>query len=96
MDPAPPGGLSLVIRSGGLGHQVEMGESKGMREMLAALWPKYKEKLDLSEFELDGFQTTAAEFHKADEAKYLPSGTFYCSEVVLSKLRSFFKVSTLL
>lgn len=31
-----------------------------MREMLAALWPKYKDKLDLSEFELDGYQTTAA------------------------------------
>lgn len=65
-----------------------MRESKGMREMLAALWPKYKEKLDLSEFELDGFQTTAAvmELHEA-EAKQLPRGTFYCSEVVLSKLK---------
>lgn len=66
-----------------------MGESKGMRETLAALWPKYKEKLDLSECELDGFQTTAAvmELHEAKEAKQLPGGTFYCSEVVLSKLR---------
>lgn len=66
-----------------------MGESKGTREMLAALWPKYKEKLDLSEFVLDGFQTTAAvmELHEADEAKRLPRGTFYCSEVALSKLR---------
>lgn len=56
-----------------------MGESKGTREMLAALWPKYKKKLDLSEFELDGFQTTAAvmELHEADEAMQLPSGMFY-------------------
>lgn len=60
-----------------------------MRETLVALLPKYKEKLDLSEFELDGFQTTAAvmELHEADEAKRLPGGTFYCSEVVLSKLK---------
>jgi len=51
-----------------------------MRETLAAIWPKYKEKLDLSEYELEGFQTTAAvmELHEADEAKHLPRGTFYC------------------
>lgn len=66
-----------------------MGESKGTRAMLAALWPKYKEKLDLSEFELDDFQTTAAvmELHETDEAKQLPRGMYYCSEVALSKLR---------
>lgn len=66
-----------------------MGESKATRKTLAALWPKYKEKPDLSEFELDGFQTTAAviELHEADKAKQLPRGTFYCSEVALSKLR---------
>ncbi len=61
-----------------------MGESKGTREMLAALWPKYKEKLDLSEFELDGFQTTAAvmELHEADEAKQLPEECFIAQRLL--------------
>lgn len=65
-----------------------MGESKGMRETLAALWPNYKEKLDLSECELGGFQTTAAvmELHEANEAKQLPRGRFIALRLFFQSL----------
>lgn len=45
--PAAPGGLSLGIGVGGLGHQVETGDGEDTSEALADLWPKQQGKVDL-------------------------------------------------